>query len=66
MASLRSPITYDDDLYSGYNEYPTALSTKDLENDEIVQEALRSRYGKRPIVSNFFITFHSISTWCWE
>lgn len=40
-----------DDLYSGYNEYPSALSTKDLEEDEIFQQALRSSYGRRPVVS---------------
>jgi hypothetical protein len=40
-----------DDLYSGYNEYPSALSTKDLEQDEIFQQALRTSYGRRPMVS---------------
>jgi hypothetical protein len=40
-----------DDLYSGYNEYPSALSTKDLEEDEIFQQALRTSYGRRPVVS---------------
>jgi hypothetical protein len=41
-----------DDLYSGYNEYPSALSTKDLEQDEIFQQALRTSYGRRPVVSS--------------
>lgn len=41
----------NDDLYSGYNEYPSALSTKDLEDDEIFQQALRTSYGRKPVVS---------------
>jgi hypothetical protein len=51
----RDPISMatsdTDDLYSGYNEYPSALSTKDLEQDEIFQQALRTSYGRRPVVS---------------
>ncbi|CAH0385131.1 unnamed protein product [Bemisia tabaci] len=38
----------DDDMYSGFNEYPSALSTKDIETDEIFQEALRSSFAKKP------------------
>jgi hypothetical protein len=45
---LASP---SDDLYSGYNEYPSAFSTKDLDQDEIFQQALRTSYGRRPVVS---------------
>lgn len=41
----------DDDMYSGFNEYPSALSTKDIETDEIFQEALRSSFAKKPGVS---------------
>ncbi|XP_039276818.1 intraflagellar transport protein 88 homolog [Nilaparvata lugens] len=37
----------EDDLYSGFNEYPSTFSTKDIEKDEILQQALRSSYGKR-------------------
>jgi len=47
----------DDDLYSGYNEYPSAFSTKDLEKDEIFQQALRASYGRRPVVSFVTVTF---------
>lgn len=45
---LASP---SDDLYSGYNDYPLAFSTKDLDQDEILQQALRTSYGRRPVVS---------------
>jgi hypothetical protein len=45
---LASP---SDDLYSGYNDYPSAFSTKDLDQDEILQQALRTSYGRRPVVS---------------
>lgn len=41
----------DDDLYSGYNEYPSVLNTKDFKDDEIIQEALRTSVGRRPPVS---------------
>lgn len=41
-----------DDLYSGYNEYPSALSTKDLEDDEIFQQALRTSYGRKPVLTS--------------
>jgi len=40
-----------DDLYAGYNDYPSAFSTKDLDQDEIFQQALRTSYGRRPVVS---------------
>ena len=49
---LASP---SDDIYSGYNDYPTAFSTKDLEQDEIFQQALRTSYGRRPVVSCMFV-----------
>ena len=41
----------DDELYSGYNDYPNALSIKDLEQDEIFQQAVKTSYGRRPNVS---------------
>lgn len=44
-------ITFDDDIYSGYNDYPTVYSTKDLDQDEVLQEALKTSYAKRSIVS---------------
>ncbi|XP_069680565.1 intraflagellar transport protein 88 homolog [Periplaneta americana] len=49
---LAQPILDDDDLYSGYNEYPSAFSTKDLEQDEILQQALRTSYGRRPVLTS--------------
>lgn len=39
----------EEDLYSGFNDFPSALfNTKDLDQDEFVQMALRSSYSKRP------------------
>lgn len=41
----------EDDLYSGYNEYPTIFDVKDLEKDEIFQAALlKSSHGKKNLV----------------
>jgi hypothetical protein len=37
----------DEDLYSGYNEYDSAFETKNIENDEFLQEALRTSHGRR-------------------
>lgn len=46
----------DDELYSGYNDYPNALSIKDLEQDEVFQQAVKTSYGRRPNVSaNIYI-----------
>lgn len=33
----------DDDIYDGYNDYPSIYSIKDLEQDELFQEALSTR-----------------------
>ncbi|KAJ9592546.1 hypothetical protein L9F63_015781 [Diploptera punctata] len=52
MEHLRIMTTDDDDLYSGYNEYPSAFSTKDLEQDEIFQQAIRTSYGRRPVLTS--------------
>lgn len=41
----------DEDLYSGYNEYPSALNTNIFKDDDIIQEALRSSMGRRPPIS---------------
>ena len=51
MDHLRLMHTEEDDLYSGYNEYPSAFNTKDLEHDEVFQQAIRTSYGRRPVVS---------------
>lgn len=49
MENLRIMPDEDNDLYSGFNEYQSALfNTKNLDQDEFLQEALRSSYGKRP------------------
>ncbi|XP_015589688.1 intraflagellar transport protein 88 homolog [Cephus cinctus] len=41
----------DDDIYTGYNDYPSMFSTKDLDQDELFQEALKTSYAKRPIIT---------------
>ena len=41
----------DDDIYAGYNDYPSVYSTKDLDQDEVFQEAIKTSYSKRSIVS---------------
>lgn len=42
----------NDDLYSGYNEYPATFDVRDLENDEIFQAAsLQSSHGKKSLVN---------------
>ncbi|XP_017791957.1 PREDICTED: intraflagellar transport protein 88 homolog [Habropoda laboriosa] len=38
-----------DDIYDGYNDYPSIYSIKDLEQDELFQEALSTSYAKRSI-----------------
>lgn len=44
--------TVEDDIYSGYNEYPSTFDIKDLENDEIFQAALlKSSHGRKNLVS---------------
>ena len=40
-------VANEDDLYSGYNEYDSAFETKNIENDEFLQEALRTSHGRR-------------------
>ncbi|XP_014598045.1 PREDICTED: intraflagellar transport protein 88 homolog isoform X3 [Polistes canadensis] len=39
----------DDDIYSGYDDYPSVYSTKDLDQDELFQEAVKTSYAKRSI-----------------
>ncbi|XP_012276571.1 intraflagellar transport protein 88 homolog [Orussus abietinus] len=36
-----------DDIYSGYNDYPSVYSTQDLDQDEFFQEALKTTFAKR-------------------
>ena len=43
----------DNDLYSGYNEYPSSFDIRDLDKDELFQEALlKSSHGRKNLVSN--------------
>lgn len=44
-------VQIDDDIYDGYNDYPSVYSIKDLEQDELFHEALNTSYAKRSIVS---------------
>ena len=56
MLAMQSLI--NDDIYTGYNDYPSIYSTKDLDQDELFQEALQTSYAKRSIVSDckfFFV-----------
>lgn len=64
MENLRLVPDDTDDLYSGFNEFPSALfNTKDLEQDEFLQQALRSSYGKRTgAVSTKYCKFSHSST----
>ncbi|XP_015519065.1 intraflagellar transport protein 88 homolog isoform X2 [Neodiprion pinetum] len=44
-------LIHDDDIYSGYNDYPSLFSTKDLDQDELYQDAIKASYAKRPIIT---------------
>jgi len=39
----------EEDLYSGYTEFPSALNTDDLEFDETFQNSARSIAEQRPV-----------------
>jgi hypothetical protein len=43
-------VSDDDDLYSGYNDFPSALNTDDLEFDENFQNSARTMESRRPTV----------------
>lgn len=45
-------VQIDDDIYDGYNDYPSIYSIKDFEQDELFQETLNTSYAKRLIVSD--------------
>ncbi|KAG7213803.1 hypothetical protein KM043_003020 [Ampulex compressa] len=49
MAATSAVSGIDDDIYAGYNDYPSIYSIKDLEQDELFQEALQTSYAKRSI-----------------
>lgn len=44
-----STAEVEDDIYAGYNDYPSVYNIKDLEEDELFQEAIKTSYGKRSI-----------------
>lgn len=44
-------VITEDDIYSGYDDYPSVYNAKDLDQDEFFQEALKTNYAKRSIVS---------------
>lgn len=46
-----SAAVVEDDIYAGYNDYPSVYSIKDLEEDELFQEVIKTSYGRRSIVS---------------
>lgn len=49
----------EDDLYSGYNEYPSTFDIRNLENDEIFQAARRKSSHERKNLVNrsLFLNF---------
>lgn len=46
-----SATEVEDDIYAGYNNYPSVYNIQDLEEDELFQEVVKTSYGKRSIVS---------------
>ncbi|XP_076226505.1 intraflagellar transport protein 88-like protein nompB isoform X2 [Nomia melanderi] len=44
-----STTQMNDDIYDGYNDYPSVYSIKDLEQDEFFHEALSTSYGRRSL-----------------
>lgn len=49
----------EDDIYTGYNDYPSVYNIKDLEQDELFQEVIKTSYGKRSIVSSVIDHYNS-------
>lgn len=41
----------EDDIYAGYNDYPSVYNIKELEQDELFQEVIKTSYAKRSLVS---------------
>lgn len=51
----------EDDIYAGYNNYPSVYSIKDLEQDELFQEVIKTSYAKRSVVSakyNYYTSYN--------
>jgi hypothetical protein len=46
--SGRGGVDEDDDLYSGYNDFPSALTVDDLEFDPNFQNSARAMDSRRP------------------
>lgn len=44
-------VGVEDDIYAGYNDYPSVYNIKELEQDELFQEVVKTSYGKRSVVS---------------
>ncbi|EZA59408.1 intraflagellar transport protein 88 homolog isoform X2 [Ooceraea biroi] len=42
-------VAVEDDIYAGYNDYSSVYDIKDLEQDELFQEVIRTSYGKRSV-----------------
>jgi len=45
-------LDVEDDIYAGYNDYPSVYNIKDLEQDDLFQEVIKTSYGKRSVVSD--------------
>jgi hypothetical protein len=39
----------EDDIYAGYNDYPSIYNIKDLEQDDLFQEVIKTSYRKRVV-----------------
>lgn len=50
MKSFRDSASEDDDLYSGYNEFPSSLATDDIQFDADFQTSARTLQSRRPTV----------------
>lgn len=44
----------ENDIYAGYNDYPSVYNIKELEQDELFQEVVKTSYGKRSVVSMIY------------
>ncbi|XP_033336252.2 intraflagellar transport protein 88-like protein nompB [Megalopta genalis] len=46
---MLTAMQMNDDIYDGYNNYPTVYNIKDFEQDEYFHEALNTSYGRRSL-----------------
>lgn len=51
-------VDIEDDIYTGYNNYPSVYNIKDLEEDELFQEVIKTSYGKRSVVMSSQLLYY--------